>query len=123
VGLWPFADMIKTKGQGYTLSEGDGLAYSYSLFNDYRQIARACQSVHFLNSMDGGPDLYRTAAHVAPLGVNHRFDTIVKPAFYAAVFATPCYLRLLGSFEGERCGIPQILILCSRIAITTDKAG
>ena len=80
MGLWPFADMIKTKGQGYTLSEGDGLAYSYSVFSDYRQIARTCQSVHLLNTMDGGPNLYRTAAHVALLGVKHRFDTTAKPA-------------------------------------------
>jgi len=30
LGLWPLADWIKTKGKGYTISEGDGLAYSYS---------------------------------------------------------------------------------------------
>src|SRR5665213_810368 len=28
-GLWPLADLIKTKGKHYTISEGDGLAYSY----------------------------------------------------------------------------------------------
>lgn len=27
-GLWPIVDLIKTKGRGYTISEGDGLAYS-----------------------------------------------------------------------------------------------
>jgi ubiquinone/menaquinone biosynthesis C-methylase UbiE len=68
-GLWPVADLVKTKGKGYSISEEDGLYYSYSVFNDYRQIARACKSTHFLNTTDGGPNLYRTATHVALLGV------------------------------------------------------
>jgi SAM-dependent methyltransferase len=33
-GLWPLANWIKTRGKGYTLSQGDGLAYSYSVFQD-----------------------------------------------------------------------------------------
>ena len=36
--LWPLADLIKTRGTHYTISEGDGLAYSYSVFNNYEQI-------------------------------------------------------------------------------------
>lgn len=36
LGLWKLADLIKTKGKGYTISEGDGLAYSYSVFNNYK---------------------------------------------------------------------------------------
>lgn len=32
LGLWKTVDFIKTKGKGYTISEGDGLAYSYSVF-------------------------------------------------------------------------------------------
>jgi len=71
VGLWPLADFIKTMGKGYTISEGDGLAYSYSVFKDYKQIAKSCKSVHFLNTTDGGPNLYRTASHVTLLGVKH----------------------------------------------------
>ena len=68
-GLWPFANQIKTKGKGYRISEDDGLAYSYSLFNDYKQIAKICQSVHMLNTIDAGPNLYRTASRVALLGI------------------------------------------------------
>lgn len=67
--LWPLADLIKTKGKGYTISKDDGVAYSYSVFNDYRQIRERCQSVHFLNTSDGGPNLYRTASQVALLGL------------------------------------------------------
>ncbi|AXC13449.1 5-carboxymethyl uridine and 5-carboxymethyl 2-thiouridine methyltransferase [Acidisarcina polymorpha] len=67
-GLWPFVNTIRTKGKGYFLSEEDGVGYSYSVFNNYRQIRDACESVHMLNTASGGPNLYRTAAHVALLG-------------------------------------------------------
>lgn len=73
-GLWPLADLIKTKGKRYTISEGDGLAYSYSVFNDYRQITERCESVHLLNTVDAMPNLYRSASHVAVLGIK-RQDT------------------------------------------------
>jgi ubiquinone/menaquinone biosynthesis C-methylase UbiE len=69
VGLWPIADLIKTEGKRYTISEGDGLSYSYSVFNDYRQIAKNCETVHMLNTVNAGPNLYRSAACVALLGI------------------------------------------------------
>jgi ubiquinone/menaquinone biosynthesis C-methylase UbiE len=68
-GLWRIADLVKTRGKGYTISEGDGLAYSYSVFNSYAQIRKACRTVHLINTLDGGPNLYRTASHVALLGI------------------------------------------------------
>ena len=76
VGLWPVADFVKTKGKGYTFEEGDGLAYSYSVFNNYRQIAKACKSVHLLNTTNGGQNLYRTATHLALLGVKAASEEI-----------------------------------------------
>jgi ubiquinone/menaquinone biosynthesis C-methylase UbiE len=69
IGAWPIADFIKTRGKRYSVSEGDGLAYSYSVFNDYQQIKRRCRSVHILNTTNAGPDLYRCASHVALLGL------------------------------------------------------
>jgi len=68
-GLWPLADFIKTRGKGYTISEGDGLAYSYSVFDDYRQIEKVCGSVHIVNTAGGRINPYRTASHVALLGI------------------------------------------------------
>ncbi len=68
-GLWPLADFLKTRGKGYTMSEGDGLAYSYSVFNDYRQIEKACGSVHIVNTVGARIDPYRTASHVGLLGI------------------------------------------------------
>ena len=67
--LWSFADFVKTRGKGYIVSEGDGLAYSYSVFTDYRQIWRRCRSVHLVNTTPAGMNLYRTASHVALLGI------------------------------------------------------
>ena len=67
--LWKVADFVKTRGKGYTISEGDGLAYSYSVFNDYPEISRRCKSVHLLNTEPAGMNLYRSASHIALLGI------------------------------------------------------
>ena len=72
LGLWPLVDFIKTRGRGYTISEGDGLAYSYSVFNNYRQIRAQCTSVHLINTLDAGINPYRTATHVALLGIKQQ---------------------------------------------------
>ncbi|TNF37895.1 MAG: class I SAM-dependent methyltransferase [Deltaproteobacteria bacterium] len=32
--LWPLANLVKTRGKGYLYSEGDGISYSYSVFDD-----------------------------------------------------------------------------------------
>ena len=40
LGLWKVANWFKTMGKGYQITEGDGLAYSYSVFKNYEQIAR-----------------------------------------------------------------------------------
>ncbi|MFH1039278.1 MAG: class I SAM-dependent methyltransferase [PVC group bacterium] len=68
-GLWKIADLIKTKGKGYTILKGDGLVYSYSIFTNYKQIEQECKSIHLLNTGEGGINLYRTASQVALLGL------------------------------------------------------
>ena len=72
VGLWPLANLIKTRGKRYSISEGDGLFYSYSVFNDYKQVASRCKSVHMLNTINSEANLYRTAPHVALLGIKRQ---------------------------------------------------
>lgn len=67
--LWGVANFIKTRGKGYAVSSSDGLYYSYSVFSDYAQISRNCKSVHLLNSTPAGRNLYRTASHIALLGI------------------------------------------------------
>jgi ubiquinone/menaquinone biosynthesis C-methylase UbiE len=68
-GLWRLVDLVKTRGKGYTISEGDGLAYSYSVYNNYRQIRAQCRSVHVMNTTPGGINPYRSASHVVLLGI------------------------------------------------------
>lgn len=68
LGMWPLANWVRTRGKGYMVSDGDGLFYSYSVFNDYPLIRRACRSVHVINTTPGGINPYRTASHVALLG-------------------------------------------------------
>jgi ubiquinone/menaquinone biosynthesis C-methylase UbiE len=68
-GLWPAANLIKTKGRGYTLSEGDGVTYSYSVFSNYKQISQHCTSIYLLSTANSSPNLYRTSSHVALLGI------------------------------------------------------
>lgn len=68
-GLWGMADVVKTRGKGYSISEGDGLWYSYSVFDDYSTVRTGCRSVHLLNTRDSDVNLYRSASHVALLGI------------------------------------------------------
>lgn len=68
-GLWGAANFLKTRGRGYMITEGDGLAYSYSVFNNLPLIRSACENVHLLSTVDAGPNLYRSAGHVAVLGI------------------------------------------------------
>jgi len=74
VGLWPFANWLKNGGKHYILSEGDGLAYSYSVFNDYEMISRHCSEVLILNTNGKATNLYRQAPHVALLGLMREID-------------------------------------------------
>jgi SAM-dependent methyltransferase len=69
LGLWRAFDWLRTGGKGYHVSAGDGLFYSYSVFNDYGQLREACRSVHLFNTVDAGPSLARSAPHVAILGI------------------------------------------------------
>ena len=38
-GLWRAARYVRTRGKGYTISDGDGLAYSYSIYDSYDQLS------------------------------------------------------------------------------------
>lgn len=71
LSLWPLADWIKNGGKRYHISEGDGLAYSYSVFTDYDYISRHCSEILLLNTMGKAVNLYRAAPHVALLGLKH----------------------------------------------------
>jgi SAM-dependent methyltransferase len=63
--LWPLANLVKTRGRGYHFSEGDGVHYSYSVFDSSSIVKQKFPRVHQLNTGAAGPNLYRTASHVA----------------------------------------------------------
>jgi len=44
-GLWWPANFIKSRGRRYLLSEEDGLAYSYSIYDNYPQVARWARQI------------------------------------------------------------------------------
>ena len=39
-GLWGTFNYLRTHGKGYTITEGDGLSYSYSVYDSFDQLAR-----------------------------------------------------------------------------------
>ena len=47
-GLWGPARYIQTGGKRYTISEGDGLAYSYSVYDSCKQLADWADTIWFL---------------------------------------------------------------------------
>jgi len=69
LGLWKSIIFLRTFGKGYFFSDEDGLFYSYSVFNNYKQIRKSCKSVHILNTKDGEQNLYRTASQIGLLGL------------------------------------------------------
>jgi ubiquinone/menaquinone biosynthesis C-methylase UbiE len=68
-GLWPAYNFVRTKGKRYQINEGDGLFYSYSVFNNIEQIKRVCRIVHVINTKNTSYNHYKTAEHVAVLGI------------------------------------------------------
>lgn len=69
IGLWRAFDWLRTNGKGYHISAGDGLFYSYSVFNNYAQIRASCKAVHQFNTVDAGRSFPTSAPHVAILGI------------------------------------------------------
>ncbi len=69
VGLWGSAYWLKSLGKGYRISEGDGLSYPYSVFDNYKMIKEKCRHIHIMNTKNGSVNLYRTAGHIALFGI------------------------------------------------------
>jgi len=55
--LWPFVNYIKTKGKGYILSEGDGLSYSYSVYDSYKLLSKWAGKIIEISTNGEGGDL------------------------------------------------------------------
>ena len=53
-GLWRAARFIQTKGKMYTISDGDGLAYSYSVFDSYPQLSKWADTIWLVPTSNEG---------------------------------------------------------------------
>src|SRR5687767_7539920 len=69
IGLWPMVNFVKTGGKGYSITAGDGLFYSYSVFDSLELIRSHCSIVHMLNTTNARANLFRTANHLAVVGI------------------------------------------------------
>lgn len=47
-GIFPLGYFIMTKGRGYHETEGDGISYSYSVYDSFRAISRWAERVFFV---------------------------------------------------------------------------
>lgn len=67
--LWKAANWVRTRGRGYLISEGDGLFYPYSMFDDFAQLQQGARAVHLLTTRGTGVSPLRSASHVAFLAI------------------------------------------------------
>lgn len=65
LNLWKLYQFIITKGKMYHISEGDGLFYSYSVFNNYSQIKKVFKNIQVLSFIDNGINPLYHSPHVA----------------------------------------------------------
>lgn len=61
-GLWPAANYVKTRGKIYSYSEGDGIFYSYSVYDSLPRIREWAQEIYFHPLMP-----HRSASWCQPL--------------------------------------------------------
>jgi ubiquinone/menaquinone biosynthesis C-methylase UbiE len=66
--LWKAAYWLRTGGKCYGISDGDGLSYAYSVFDDYEFIRAHCKQVHMVNTSGTGSDFLSSARNVAVFG-------------------------------------------------------
>jgi ubiquinone/menaquinone biosynthesis C-methylase UbiE len=55
-GFWGLVNYAKTRGKGYMFTEGDGVAYSYSAYDSFDQIAEWADRLMVLPSDPGKPN-------------------------------------------------------------------
>jgi SAM-dependent methyltransferase len=55
LGLWGIVNYLKTGGKGYLITEGDGLAYSYSVYDSFDCLASGSSRLLVLPAEPGKP--------------------------------------------------------------------
>lgn len=62
--LWKFSIYIKTLGKRYSITEGDGLAYSFSIFSLFKSLMPSFD-IYLLSTVPNEGNIYRSASHAA----------------------------------------------------------
>lgn len=70
--LWPTVQRVVTRGKGYKYSEGDGIYYSYSLYDSIPVIQQYCAHPNLITTKGFGRNPYRACSHVAVLAVKDK---------------------------------------------------
>jgi len=64
-GLWKVFDYVRTGFKGYHYSEGDGVFYSYSMYEDVPILRLKFPDVYYMSTRPSGSNLYRSAQTLA----------------------------------------------------------
>jgi ubiquinone/menaquinone biosynthesis C-methylase UbiE len=65
LGLWRAFDYVRTGGKGYHYSEGDGVFYSYTLFDDLPVFRRKFPDLLWMSTRPSGSNFFRSAESIA----------------------------------------------------------
>lgn len=80
LGLWRAYDYARTGFKGYHFSEGDGVFYSYSMFDDLPVIRAKFPDQYWMSTRPSGANLFRSAQTLALLATRSRASMpAVKP--------------------------------------------
>ena len=71
LGLWKFIIWLKTKGKMYSISQGDGLYYSYTIFDSLKILHDACDTVHIMNSSGKAKNLYNDSENIVVAAIKN----------------------------------------------------
>ena len=69
IGLWPTVRYVKNGFKPWKYSEGDGVHYSYSLFDDIPFLGAAGARCHLFTTKPTGRNPFWTCSHVAVLAI------------------------------------------------------
>ena len=80
-GVFPLGFWLMTKGRGYNFTEGDGVSYSYSVYDSVRQLRAWADSIFFIPlKKAGGPPWGHplfSSSHVLLCAIRHPEATAV----------------------------------------------
>lgn len=73
--LWPCLDFVRTRGKGHTLSEEDGLAYSYSVYDSFDQLNAWADHIYVIPTVKATSRSWihplLTSSHVLLIAIRH----------------------------------------------------